>query len=66
MAIPDYRGGPGPIFVTDITCTGEEERLVQCDYEFTGTTDHFCSHVNPLDPEDAAGVRCIQGALYIN
>ena len=49
----------------DITCTGEEERLVGCEYEFTGTTRHFCSRISPQDSMDAS-VRCIQGTLYIN
>ena len=34
--------GTGPIFMDDVNCTGQENRLVQC--EFPGFGQHNCGH----------------------
>ena len=52
IAISEYGGGSGPIYYSDVFCTGNEDRLVDCNlYESA------CYHY-----EDA-GVRCPSGEI---
>ena len=58
--------GSGPIWMDDVTCTGQENRLEEC--QFRGWGNHDCNH------SEDAGVRCeigkyrlysMLGLLYI-
>ena len=56
IAISEYGGGSGPIYYSNVLCTGNEARLVDC-IIFDGV---FCYHY-----EDA-GVRCPSDEIVIH
>ena len=45
-----FTPGTGPIFIDELECTGDEERLISCRYNPIGV--HNCEH------SDDAGVKC--------
>ena len=45
-----YGRGRGPIFMDDVDCSGDEERLIDCEHK--GISDHNCRHF------EYAGVYC--------
>ena len=53
----DYGMGRGPIFLDDVDCSGDEERLIDC--EHNGISVHDCYHF-----EDA-GVNCSLRGIYL-
>ena len=52
-------GEDGPVLLSEVECTGNEDRLTMCDS--VGIGDHSC------DRENSAGVACGKGiAVYSN
>ena len=47
-----FAPGTGPIFIDELYCTGDEERLISCRYNPIGVLVHNCEH------SDDAGVKC--------
>ena len=45
-------GGTGSIFLDDVSCIGNESRLIDCSHNGLGV--HDCTHA------DDAGVRCLR------
>ena len=43
----------GPVFLSEVECTGSEERLTMC--RSVGIDDHSCNRIN------SAGVACGKG-----
>ena len=48
-----YGSGEGPIFFDGVSCTGREDRLLECPND--GLQVHSCNHNND------AGVECVPG-----
>ena len=51
IAFAAFGQGTGPIVLDDVTCNGEEQRLIDCGHD--GLGEHSCSHVEDV------GVRCM-------
>ena len=49
-------GEGGLVLLSEVECTGTEEKLTVCDY--IGIGDHSC------DRENSAGVACGKGTVY--
>ena len=56
LGLASFGRGMGPIVMTNIACSGNEEFLINC--TFSNAT-HFDSH------SEDAGVRCVTSKLYI-
>ena len=56
LGLAAFGQGSGKIFLDNVRCTGEEQRLIHCQASDIGV--HNCGHI-----EDA-GVRCL-GTIYI-
>ena len=53
MSFPFAAFGPGtgPIVLDDVTCTGDESRLIDCSHDGLGV--HSCTHIEDV------GVGCL-------
>ena len=56
MPLPAFGGGSGAIFLDDVQCSGQEERLEHCRHLGIGV--HNCDH------SDDAGVACDLGTSH--
>ena len=55
FAVPDFGGGSGPILSDDVTCSGIETNLFDCNHTKAGARS--CNH------SDDVGVICREGMI---
>ena len=52
VAVTSFIGGTGSILLDDVSCIGNESRLIDCSHSGLGV--HDCTHA------DDAGIRCLR------
>ena len=56
LALSEFGGGTGPIFLDEVECIGSERSISECGNDGIGEND--CYH------DEDAGVRCLAGNVY--